>query len=131
MVRRLLPGNLIHIAADSRVCGLLIVVLVLAALHCFAQIENGRSVEGRVLTTSNKIIAGAVVQIKDTKSLQIRSFITQADGRYRFYGLNLNSDYELTAEKNGATSGIKTLSMFDNRKKAVIDLKMKKNPDSK
>jgi Carboxypeptidase regulatory-like domain len=85
-------------------------------------------VEGRVLTPSGAIVVGAVVQIKDAKTLQIRSFITQGDGRYRFYGLNSNSDYELTAEKNGSTSGTKTISMFDNRTKVVFDIRMKKNP---
>lgn len=79
-----------------------------------------------MLTSSRAIVVGAVVQIKDTKSLQIRSFITQEDGRYRFYGLSANSDYELSAEKNGISSGIKTLSMFDNRKKVVFDIRMKK-----
>ncbi len=100
-----------------------------AAVSVLAQTDDGlRSVEGRVLTPSRAVVTGAVVQIKDDKTLQIRSFITQADGSYRFYGLSSNSGYELTAEKNGASSGIKTLSSFDNRKKVVIDLKFKKSP---
>jgi hypothetical protein len=123
MTRRLLPLTLVF---D---CLLMLGVLT-ARAGTFAQSDNGqRSVDGRVLTGSGSIVIGAVVQIKDTKTLQIRSFITQADGRYRFYGLSLNSDYELTAEKNGLASPVKTLSMFDNRKKVVLDLKFKKNPD--
>lgn len=118
------------IAAGAMLCGFILSGFLMAPA-VLAQPEGGRSVEGRVLTPSNAIVTGAVVQIKDTKSLQIRSFITQEDGRYRFYGLNPSSDYEITAEKNGSTSGIRTLSMFDNRKKVVMDIKMKKDPDSK
>jgi hypothetical protein len=82
-------------------------------------------VEGRVINGSGAVVTGAIVQIKDTKSLQIRSFVTQANGAYRFFGLNTSSDYELSAEKDRLSSGIKTISMFDDRKKLVIDLKLK------
>ena len=46
-------------------------------------------------------MSGAVVQLKDTKSLQIRSFYTQKDGSYHFAGLSTNIDYELRAEHDG------------------------------
>jgi hypothetical protein len=129
LIRCLLPKKLIPTARI--VCCFTFVGFLLSMPCGYAQTEIGRSVEGRVLTPSGTIVAGAVVQIKDSKTLQIRSFITQTDGRYRFYGLNSNSEYQLMAEKNGSSSGIKTLSMFANRNKAVIDLKMKKDPDSK
>ena len=35
----------------------------------------------------NQPVANAVVQLKNTKTLQIRSFITQGDGNYHFTGL--------------------------------------------
>jgi hypothetical protein len=63
--------------------------------------------------------------LKDTKTLQVRSFVTQTDGKYHFYGLNSNNDYQLRAEHNESSSSTKTLSVFDDRKKAVIDLKRK------
>jgi Carboxypeptidase regulatory-like domain len=84
-----------------------------------------RSVEGKVTNPSGKIVAGAVVQIKDLKSLQIRSFITQSDGVYRFLELSTESDYELSASYAGTSSKVKTLSVFDSRKKAVVDLKLR------
>lgn len=84
-----------------------------------------RSVEGKVYNAAGKIVVGAVVQIKDLKSLQIRSFITQSDGEYRFLGLSTDSDYELSATFAGASSKPKTLTVFDSRKKAIIDLKLK------
>ncbi len=84
-----------------------------------------RSVKGIVSDRQNKPIAGAVVLIKDTKTLQVRSFVTQDDGMYRFYGLSSNNAYELRAQREGASSNSKTLSPFDNKKEAVIDLKLK------
>jgi Carboxypeptidase regulatory-like domain len=86
---------------------------------------SARSVQGTVLDPSGAKVQGAAVLLKDTKTLQVRSFITQADGQYHFYGLNSNNDYQLHATHNGSSSPTKTLSVFDDRKKAVIDLKLK------
>ena len=88
--------------------------------------QDTRSVEGVVSGADNKAVVGAVVQLKDTKTLQIRSFITQADGSYHFSGLSTNVEYELKADKDGATSGSKSLSVYDGRKVAVINLKLNK-----
>jgi hypothetical protein len=85
-----------------------------------------RSVEGVVDNSDETIAAGAVVQLKNLKTLQVRSFITQADGVYHFYELSPDIDYELKAELNGATSATKGLSSFDSRKKVVINLKLNK-----
>jgi hypothetical protein len=85
-----------------------------------------RSVSGVVIDGSENIIEGAVVQLKDTKTLNVRSFITLKDGGYRFHGLSRDVDYELEAKHQGASSGTRTLSSFDNRSQAVINLKLKK-----
>lgn len=82
-----------------------------------------RGVEGTVTENGAKA-NGAVVQLKDTKTLQVRSFITKQDGLYHFFGLSTNTDYELRAEHNGAASSTKRLSVFDSHKLAVIDLKL-------
>ncbi|MGA7413276.1 MAG: carboxypeptidase-like regulatory domain-containing protein [Bryobacteraceae bacterium] len=84
-----------------------------------------RSVEGKVYDSAGKIVIGAVVQIKDLKSLQIRSFITQSDGGYRFLGLSTEADYQLSASYAGASSKPRTLTVFDSHKKAVVDLKLR------
>ncbi len=86
---------------------------------------NTRSVQGVVTDGAAKPIEGAVVQLKDTKTLQIRSFYTQADGTYHFAGLSTNVDYEVKADHNGSESGSKNLSVFDSRKIATINLKLK------
>jgi hypothetical protein len=88
---------------------------------------NQRTVQGVVSDAADAAVDGAVVQIKNTKTLQIRSFITKDHGTYYFHGLSPDVDYELKAEKQGATSSVKTLSTFDTRKKAVINLKLEGN----
>src|SRR6266545_5024589 len=74
--------------------------------------EATRSVQGVVTDANGSPVAGAVVQLKDTKTLQVRSFITKEDGAYHFHGLSTNVDYELKAEFQGTASAVKTLSVF-------------------
>jgi hypothetical protein len=87
---------------------------------------NTRSVEGLVSDQGGKAVSNANVQLKDLKTLQIRSYITHEDGKYHFAGLSTNVDYELkAATESGQASGTKTLSNFDSRKTATVDLKVK------
>jgi len=87
---------------------------------------NARSVQGSVTSAEDSPVNGAVVQLKNVKSLQIRSFITKEDGNYYFHGLSPDVDYELKADFQGASSSTKTLSSFDSRKDATINLKLNK-----
>jgi hypothetical protein len=105
-----------------------VVLLLLAfAPVSFAQKDSStRSVEGSVSNADDSAVAGAVVQLKNMKTLQIRSFITKEDGTYHFFELSPDVDYELKADFQGSSSGSKTLSSFDSRKKAVINLKLNK-----
>jgi hypothetical protein len=87
---------------------------------------NKRSVQGSVLDSANNPLDGAVVQLKDAKTLTIRSFITRANGKYHFNGLSKDVDYELTASFKGKSSSPRTLSSFDGRKQPVMDLTIEK-----
>jgi hypothetical protein len=89
------------------------------------QDSTTRSVQGIVTDQSGKPVANAAVLLKDTKSLQIRSFRTAGDGAYHFAGLSQNVEYQLKADAGGSTSGWKTLSVFNSKKVATIDLKLK------
>jgi protocatechuate 3,4-dioxygenase beta subunit len=84
-----------------------------------------RSVRGTVTDSSGKPVEGAIVQCKDMKTLQVRSFVTKSDGKYHFYGLSPNADYQFQASHNGSTSKAKRLSVFDTHKDTTIDLKLK------
>ena len=88
--------------------------------------SNVRAVQGIVTDASGNPVPGAVVQLKNTKTLQVRSFITKEQGDYYFNGLSPDVDYELRAEANGVSSGSKGLSSFDSRKQAVINLTLNK-----
>ncbi len=83
---------------------------------------NGRRVQGTVEDPQEARIAGAVVKIKNKKTLTIRSFITKDDGKYNFGNLRMDTDYELTAEHKGGASDSKTISVFDDRKLVVLNL---------
>lgn len=85
-----------------------------------------RSLQGQVVDPDDKAATGAVVQLKDTRTLQVRSFITQENGEYRFSSLRTDTDYEVKAEYNGMSSDTKRLSNFDSRKIATINLKLNK-----
>lgn len=88
-----------------------------------------RTVRGLVMDKSDSGIANAVVFLKNLRTNQVRSYISESDGRYRFSGLDPNADYEIHAEKDGAKSPTRTVSSFDSRKEIVLDLKIEKRKD--
>jgi hypothetical protein len=122
--------------AASRYCGghmtkiwmVLLAVLLMTVPGGFSQGKKKgpavRSVTGVVTAADDKPVFGAMVQLKDTKTKNIRSFTSQENGTYYFQGLSPDVDYELSATFEGASTPIKTLSTFDSRKEAVINLKL-------
>ena len=84
-----------------------------------------RPVSGYVTDANGKPVAGAVVQLKNMRTLQVRSFITRDKGDYYFSGLSKDVDFELKAEFNGHASPARTLSSFDTKPEPVINLQLK------
>jgi hypothetical protein len=105
-------------------------ILLLAGGFLFGQRDKGepstRSVQGIVTDAAGQPVANAIVQLKDPKTLQIRSFITEAAGSYHFAGLSSDEEYELKASHEGASSSKKTLSVFNTKKTVTINLKLNK-----
>jgi len=85
-----------------------------------------RSIEGTILSESGAPAPGAVVLLKNARTLEIRSYLADKDGKYRFYGLSSDIDYELRAEANGMTSKTKTVSVFDSHPLIHLNLKLTK-----
>src|SRR5277367_4113935 len=85
-----------------------------------------RTVEGVVIDSSGKPVPRAIVQLKNVRTQQIRSFIAQDKGDFFFSGLNPDIDYEIRAESDGASSATKTLSSYDGRKAFIVTLKLSK-----
>ena len=125
----------------TKVLGTLL--LFFAALTCTAQIQipmgsspssgdsshknprsNSRILTGTVSDKGDKPISGAVVYLKNTKTLAIKTYISQDNGSYRFPELSPNVDYEVYAQRDGKKSSTKTLSQFDDRNKPNINLQI-------
>src|SRR5207248_693313 len=86
--------------------------------------EGSRSVHGVVTDQGGTPLNGVAVQLKNVRSLQIRSFLTEDGGHYFFHGLSTDIDYELQAQYKNHRSSTKTLSKFDSKKDAEVDLKV-------
>ena len=116
-------------------------IVLLAAASCSAQLEiplggtspdgghkatrvTSRTLTGTVLDKSDKPVPNAIVYLKNTKTLAIKTYISQNDGTYRFPELSLNADYDIYAQKEGTKSKTKTLSQFDDRPKPNINLQI-------
>ena len=96
-----------------------------------AEEASKRSLEGLVTDASENVVVGAIVKLKDQKTLGVRSFVTKEDGKYHFYGLSINSDYEVQAISSGMSSKARTLSVYDSRKNPNLDLKLENKPEAK
>jgi hypothetical protein len=115
---------------------IVVAVLVFCATVSFAQFGNGpssrsagdeptmRTLVGQVVDKGDNPLPNAIVYLKNTKTLAVKTFIAQPDGNYRFHALSPNVDYEVHAELNGKSSDVKTLSSFDSRKEARINLRL-------
>ncbi|HEX4606272.1 MAG TPA: carboxypeptidase-like regulatory domain-containing protein [Candidatus Angelobacter sp.] len=119
-------NKLIARAACIMVLGAFCAVPAAKALESVQRGSQGesRTLTGHVLNGQNEPLQKAIVYIKNTKTLAIKTYISEPDGSYRFPGLAANVDYEVYAEHEGARSDTKTLSGFDSRKQATITLKI-------
>jgi len=89
-----------------------------------------RSLQGQVMGHGDAPLPEAVVYLKNTKTLAIRTFIADQSANYQFNGLAPNVDYEIHAEYDGHKSDVKTLSSFDNRNRAYLNLHIPTDPKS-
>ena len=105
-----------------------VVALIFLAAVAAAQDRNEtlRTVHGVVLDKSDSPAVSAIVFLKNTRNNDVRSYITNDAGEYRFSGLDPNADYEIHAEKDDTKSATRTISSFDSRKDIVLNLKLDK-----
>src|SRR5258706_10166423 len=106
----------------------LVFVAVLLAGAAVAQDKNKkdqgnqRSLQGQVMGHQDAPLGEAVVYLKNTKTLAVRTVYADNNGQYSFNALSPTVDYEVYAEYNGKKSETRTLSTFDSRAKANINL---------
>lgn len=82
-----------------------------------------RTLDGTVSLKSGAPVNGAVVHLKDTRSLSQKSYITAADGTYHFAQLSSTTDYEIWADSDGKKTSVKSISSFDTKPSFTIALK--------
>ena len=90
-----------------------------------------RTVRGTVVDKSEAPVETAVVYLKNLRSQDIITHLSDSDGTFRFSGLDLNVDYEIHAEKEGMTSANRSVSNFDTRKEFVLTLKLDRKKSGK
>ncbi len=123
---RTFAGSLV-VLASSFSAVLISTNLVSAGLSPVLAQQRGpvqRIVQGKVTDKDEVAVKGAVVYLKDTHSLSVKSNIADEEGGYRFGQLAQNVDYELWAESNGKKSGTKNISSFDTKNQFFINLKI-------
>lgn len=114
---------------------ILILTLALCSVTALSQVSYARdlatddtpqlrTLQGTV-TVGDQPASEAIVYLKNTRTLAVKTFIADKSGAYRFSSLSPNVDYEVYAEQNGKRSDTKTLSNFDSRKVAYINLRIK------
>lgn len=91
------------------------------------KVDPTRSVKGQVTDEHEEGIRG-IVQLKHTRTLEVKSFHTNDNGDYYFHGLDPNVDYELKALAEGRQSKTRTVSSFDSRSELIYNFKL--NPDN-
>lgn len=81
-----------------------------------------RSLTGVVIDKGGNALPGAVVQIENTRTLQVRSWITDDAGHYRFNELFDDVDYTVRAHYRRIWSRSRTLSKFNSKEKPQLTL---------
>jgi hypothetical protein len=108
----------------SGVNGTLCALVALFLWFCTPASAQRREVWGVVTDTSGQPVAGAAVKLSNRVTLKVRSYITQADGKYRFGGLHPDMDYTVRALKDGRRSNARRLSHFRSRELVRADLRI-------
>jgi len=101
--------------------GIVIAIALLTWLPCESQYKP-RPVDGIVTDKRGNTLPGAIVQLENTRTLIVRSYITRKDGRYHFEGLNDDIDYTLKARYRKYWSAPKTVSKFNSSTHPEVDL---------
>jgi hypothetical protein len=113
----------------GRLLGLAALVAFSATAFCAQEKPKGkeselRTVRGTVVDKEEAPVETAVVYLKNAHTQDIITHLSDADGTFRFSGLDLNVDYEIRAEKEGMASSTHSISNFDTRKEFVLTLKL-------
>jgi hypothetical protein len=102
----------------------LTMLLIFAAVPFAAVAQQSRVLYGTV-KDGVEPVRGAVVQLENLQTLEVRSYVTQKDGAYHFTGLNPETDYQVWARRDDKESPKKMVSKFDSAARVKVDLALK------
>lgn len=114
----------------SRLARALAMALLVGAaaggLWSFAQDSTARMrvVQGLVQDSANKPLANAVVYLRNQKTMEVETYITGKDGRYRFGELSSDNDMQVWAAFHGNKSKTRAISSFDTKPQFNFDFKI-------
>lgn len=83
-----------------------------------------KTLTGQVVDKEGRGLAQTVVYLKNQRTLEVRTHISDGDGKYRFNGLNPETDFAVHAEYRGAMSPTRTVSSFDEKKDVYLVLEI-------
>jgi hypothetical protein len=101
-----------------------VLVVVAAAAQDAKKEAQLRTVHGLVLDKAENPVSESVVYLKNDRSNIVRTLYTDDSGKYRFSGLDPNTDYEIFAQKNDLKSATRTVTSYDSRKDIELNLKI-------
>ncbi len=113
-LQRLLPAVVVCVAAG----------MMLRSLPARAQVlsqPSVRSLSGIVTDASHEPIRGAVVELRNQRSGQMVSYLTDAQGHYSFKRLDGNADYDVRVVFRGQHSATRNISRFDDHMSKEIN----------
>lgn len=83
-----------------------------------------RTVTGVVTDRLGNPLPGAAVEIENTRTMAVASYITQKNGRYYFHQLSGDIDYTLRAKYRNLWSKSKLVNKFTGGARITIDLEI-------
>ena len=83
-----------------------------------------KNLTGQVVDKEGKGLAEAVLYLKNKRTREVKTHISDDKGAYNFDGLDPNTDYEVHAELKGASSPTQSVSSFDDRKEIYLKLEI-------
>ena len=101
---------------------------LLLLIICCAGVSSAhryqREIRGTVMDRDGEPLRGAVVQLKDLTSLEVRSYITPRNGAYKFHGLYTETDYELRVQYRGKFTRPKRVSRLSSHRDVNVNFRV-------
>jgi hypothetical protein len=80
-----------------------------------------RTLTGTITDAGHEPIRGAVVELRNSRTNLVITYITDTTGQYNFKRLDGNTDYAVWVLFRGRRSRTRSISMFDSHMAKVID----------